>query len=133
MLVSGGNETVRASQGSYCWDSTAADGVSGTSQCADYAYPLHFKCRLGVKPHGLVKIDTQARARTVSASLIRAETLTDTRYLDWKAGKKRADGKRVWRFRLPGNVGDAIALELDATYARGDSNAQVGLRTRACG
>ena len=122
MKATSGGKTVKSTQGSYC----GAGG--GVGICADYRYPLHVKCKLPVKPGGVVTITTARVALTVSASLVGRNPVGHLKRLKKAPGGTDAG----WRFRLPANVREYPAVSASASYGDGDSKTWTGFATQAC-
>jgi hypothetical protein len=134
MHLTSGGKTVRATQGTYCWERTDPGGETGTSLCADYAYPLQPPCKLPARAGAKLKVNLHAKARSIFVALAMPSQEEDIPFAisDWQRSKRSARGKSVWRFRLPSEVENAIAVDISTSYPQGDSNTWTGLRTGSC-
>ena len=125
LVVRAGGESVVATQGSYC--------VSGrhVGACADYAYPLHVRGRLGVSAGERVLLATGDHAiHAARVSLLHA-TKSGFHPLGWSATARRIPGHptTLW-IHLPDDLGRANRLDISAVYAhhRGDSDWWAGVK-----
>lgn len=125
-------ETVRATQGSFCWQGGRTSEGRPVFTCGDYLYPLEVGCRLPVAPGGLLKVRTGAIVRMIDLALIRTADESGADYLDWSVRRRSRVGRRVWRIPLPAEIGSAAAIDVVVNGRRGDSNTWTGLATPAC-
>jgi hypothetical protein len=118
-------ESVRASQGSWCWFGPR------TAMCADYGYPLRVRRSIPVEPGRRVTFQFHDQAiESVSASLLRVR-----RHRIGERGElediARVEGNpRAWRATIPEGATRANRIDIFVRYTedRGDSNWWTGIR-----
>jgi hypothetical protein len=133
LTVTALGETVRATQGSFCWHEKRLPGrPPATFVCGDYGYPLDVKCRLPVAPGATVKVRTGTAVRRVAVALVAAASADEVTTLEWRRVLRSGKGRAVWRFEAPAEIGQAAALDISILGRRGDSNTWTGLATPAC-
>ena len=125
--------TERAEQGSFCWQTKRRTSTGRPSfVCGDFAYPLDVDCRLPVAPGAVIKVRTGVAVQRVDVALLVSVSESEPSYLDWSRLRRSRDGRKVWRFALPADVGQAAVLDISVGGRRGDSNTWTGLATPAC-
>lgn len=97
--------------------------------CADAAYPLHPRAYLPITPRSRVLVNLRRRATHVDARLIDA-TGQDAALVGPKLPVRRRDANgRLWRVRLPKDLGGADALSINADLMpSGDANWWAGVK-----
>lgn len=127
---------------------TAAFGLKSTRVIANYVQCPNTSCPGGgeVSPSGFLEIghgrflrfDTERAADTVKIIVARRSEPDDAtvRTVAFGDATTRATGRRLWRFKLPRNVGGARRVQVDVDYVEGPSasfNVRVQPRRSACG
>jgi hypothetical protein len=115
--------------GSFCSTGGTKDGT-GVVGCGDAGYPLHPHAYLPIVPGSTVRTNVRHRAKSLSASLIRVdgEQMNDVGG-DVVAKPVAGSHRRVWRLRLPDDLGDANVLSIEARFKpAGDANWWAGVK-----
>ncbi len=134
LTVTSLGETERAEQGSFCWQTKKRTATGRPSfVCGDYFYPLDVDCGLPVAPGAAIKVRTGTAVRRIHLALV-SGTPTDggPDHLEWTESRRSGKGRKVWRFELPAEIGQAAAIDISIVGRRGDSNTWTGLATPAC-
>jgi hypothetical protein len=113
----------RSVTGSFCAPS------NGAVLCADAAYPLHPRAYLPITPSSRVLVNLRRRASHVEARLIDAQGQDAALVGPKLAVQARGANGRLWRVRLPKDLGGADALSINADLEpSGDANWWAGVR-----
>lgn len=129
LKVSSHGLTANATLGSFCQSVSNHDGT-GSSFCADAAYPLETRGRVPVHPGARVRFKTNYRARSVSVAPVHFSRDGERfGYGDSRRARPRGDAGRAWSVRLSGRLEPRTrALDVFIRYpGRGDADFWAGL------
>ncbi len=136
LVVSNGEEELRAKPGSYCLSSEPDENGGGHSVCADTLFPAPSPgSGLPVRPRSFLTLEYSERAGVldeidrISATLVRIrgnDTVHEIR--PGFEAEPTGDSGSGWTLALPGRLKRANALSLFVRFEEGDASFVVGLR-----
>lgn len=136
LIVSNGEEELRAEPGSYCLSSEPDESGGSQSVCADTRFPTPRPgSGLAVRPRSSLTLGYFERAgvldeiERISATLVRVRANHSVHEI--RSGfdaKPAGEGGSRWTLRLPKRLERANALSLFVRFDEGDASFVVGLR-----